>query len=219
MQSQSSSLEGKLLPSLPISQLISDSDTIAPTLVFAFYELSRTPEQQEILFEELKDIDIYDPIALQRCAHLNALINETLRLHPPVPTGGYRQSPPDGMVINDTYIPGNVTIVAPRYSLARLETSYECADQFIPERWTTKRDMVKDAKGFAPFSQGRFNCVGKTLAMREMRHVIAILVQKFIVSMSANEEGKRIFEDMRDQFTAAPGSLHLNFRARASPES
>ncbi|OAK99157.1 cytochrome P450 [Phaeosphaeriaceae sp. SRC1lsM3a] len=202
-----------------VTIIIAGSDTIAPTLVFAFYELSRTPEQQEILFEELKDIDIYDPIALQRCAHLNALINETLRLHPPVPTGGYRQSPPDGMVINDTYIPGNVTIVAPRYSLARLETSYECADQFIPERWTTKRDMVKDAKGFAPFSQGRFNCVGKTLAMREMRHVIAILVQKFIVSMSANEEGKRIFEDMRDQFTAAPGSLHLNFRARASPES
>lgn len=190
------------------------SDTIAPTLVFAFYELARNPAHQDLLLTELRDVDIYDRARLQCCAHLNAIINETLRLHPPVPTGGYRQSPPAGMTINDTYVPGNVTIVSPRYSLARLESSYECADQWIPERWTTRPEMTRDARGFAPFSQGRFNCVGKNLAMSEMRFVIALLVKKFEVGLWADDKGERLFGDLRDQFTAAPGRLDLRFQVR-----
>ncbi|KAI0109866.1 cytochrome P450 [Daldinia grandis] len=197
-----------------ITIIIAGSDTIAPTLVFAFYELARRPWHQDILLSELKDVDIYDKSQLQNCDHLTALINETLRLYPPVPTGGYRQSPPNGMTINDVYIPGNVTIVAPRYSLARLDSSYEEPDQFIPERWTTRPEMVKDARGFAPFSQGRFNCIGKNLAMTEMRFVIALLVKKFKVEFWGDEKGAKLFADLRDQFTAAPGRLDLRFRLR-----
>lgn len=194
--------------------LITLSDTIAPTLVFAFYELSRDPTQQQKLITELQNVDIYDRAELARCEHLTAIINETLRLHPPVPTGGYRQTPSAGMIIKETYIPGNITIVSPRYSLARLESSYQDADQFIPERWTTRPEMVKDARGFAPFAQGRFNCVGKGLAMSEMRFVIALLVRKFTVEFREGEKGQRLFADMKDVFTAAPGKLDLRFRIR-----
>ncbi|KAI1412243.1 cytochrome P450 [Hypoxylon sp. FL1857] len=197
-----------------VTIIIAGSDTIAPTLVFAFYELARSPWHQDKLLSELEGTDIYDRVQLQGCAHLTAIINETLRLYPPVPTGGYRQSPPSGMTINEMYIPGNITIVAPRYSLARLNSSYESADQFVPERWTTRPEMVKDARGFAPFSQGRFNCVGKSLAMSEMRFVIALLVKKFQVEFWGEDRGEKLFADLRDQFTAAPGRLDLRFRIR-----
>ncbi|KAI2615890.1 cytochrome P450 [Hypoxylon sp. NC1633] len=197
-----------------VTIIIAGSDTIAPTLVFAFYELARNPAHQKILLDELADVNIYDPLALQRCTHLTAVINETLRLHPPVPTGGYRQSPPAGMTIAGTYIPGNITIVSPRYSLARLESSYVDPELWIPERWSTRNELVKDARGFAPFSQGRFNCVGKTLAMNEMRFVIALLIKKFEVGFWKGEKGERLFGDLKDQFTAAPGQLNLHFRVR-----
>ncbi|KAI0014481.1 cytochrome P450 [Xylariaceae sp. FL0662B] len=197
-----------------VTIIIAGSDTIAPTLVFAFYELARCPPHQDKLLSELSGVDIYDRAQLQRCAHLTAIINETLRLHPPVPTGGYRQTPPSGITINGTYIPGNITLISPRYSLARLESSYKSADQFIPERWTTRPDMVRDARGFAPFSQGRFNCVGRSLAMSEMRFVIALLVKKFEVGFWGDDRGERLFGDLRDQFTAAPGRLDLRFQVR-----
>lgn len=191
------------------------SDTIAPTLVFAFYELARASLQQQKLFEELRGIDLYDNTQLQRCVHLNAIINETLRLHPPVPTGGYRQSPPEGITIGGAYIPGNITIVSPRYSLARLGSSYKSAHEWIPERWTTQPDLVKDARGFAPFSQGRFACVGKGLALNEMRLIIALLVTKFHVEFWDGEsQGQQLFANLKDQFTAAPGKLELRFRSR-----
>lgn len=166
------------------------------------------------MLQELLDINIYNRTDLQRCDYLTAVINETLRLHPPVPTGGYRQSPPDGITIAGTYIPGGVTIVAPRYSLARLESSYKSADKWVPERWTTSPEMIIDPRGFAPFSQGRFNCVGKTLAMNEMRFVIALLISKFHVEFAGNEKGEKLFSDLKDQFTASPGRLDLVFLPR-----
>ncbi|KAI0206838.1 cytochrome P450 [Astrocystis sublimbata] len=197
-----------------VTIIIAGSDTIAPTLVFAFYEMAHYPQYQTRLLSALRDIDIYDRNQLSTCELLTAIIHETLRLHPPVPTGGYRQTPSSGMTINGTYIPGNITVVSPRYSLGRLETSYECADQFIPERWTTRREMVKDARGFAPFSQGRFNCVGKGLAMNEMRFVIALLIKKFEVRFWHGETGQHLFTNIKDQFTAIPRKLNLKFKAR-----
>lgn len=191
------------------------SDTIAPTLVFTFYELARNPSHQAKVFDELRGVELYDHSQLQRCVHLNAVIHETLRLHPPVPTGGYRQSPPEGINIGSTYIPGNVTIVSPRYSLGRLESSYKSAHEWIPERWTTQPDLVKDARGFAPFSQGRFVCVGKALALNEMRLIVALLVTKFHVEFwDGADQGKQLFANLKDQFTAAPGKLELRFRPR-----
>ncbi|KAJ8119834.1 hypothetical protein ONZ43_g3300 [Nemania bipapillata] len=159
--------------------VVAGSGTVSSVLAFAFYELVQDPSQQDKLLKEIQDIDIYDRVQLQRCTHLTAFINETLRLHPPVPTGGLRVTPKSGITFNDMYIPGGTIIVAPKYNIQRLESSYEKADQFIPERWTTQQDMVKDSRGFTPFSQGKYGCIGKSLAMTEMRFVIALLLKKF----------------------------------------
>lgn len=190
-------------------------------LVFAFCELALQPSQQEKLAEELREVDIYDRVQLRNCAHLNAVINETLRLHPAVPTGGYRVSPPEGATLNANngktyYIPGGVTIVAPRYSIQRLESSYQDASKFIPERWTTrKEDLVKDARGFTPFSMGRYGCIGKSLAMSEMRFVIALLVKRFEIDFAeGSNRGQEMWDGLKDQFTFAPGDLRLRFRVR-----
>lgn len=176
--------------------------------------MARDRLRQIKLFNELKNVDIHNVSDLQRCEYLTAVINETLRLHPPVPTGGYRQSPPEGIHIGGTFIPGGVTIVSPRYSLARLESSYKEADKWIPERWTSQPDMIIDIRGFAPFSQGRFSCVGKVLAMSEMRFVIALLIKKFHVEFAGADEGAELFAGLKDQFTAAPGRLDLKFSHR-----
>ena len=149
----------------------SSSDTVAPTLVFTFYELALHRCEQQKLFEELDSIDVYDSGVLRTLPHLNGVINESLRIHPPVPTGGYRQSPKGGMKIADKYIPGNVTIVAPRYTLGKrkcyltivealtdqgsVEACFDQAEEYIPERWYSRREMIKDERAFYPFAQGR----------------------------------------------------------------
>lgn len=88
-------------------------------MVFIFYLLALHPEHQEKLYEELQDIDVFNLRALRHLQHLDAVIKETLRYFPVIPTGGYRDSPPQGMTVGGTYIPGDITIVAPRYVLCR----------------------------------------------------------------------------------------------------
>ena len=92
--------------------------------------------------------------------------------------------------------------------------------------------MVKDKRAFQPFSQGmpiilcfgqanlsylgRYSCVGKNLALLEIRYVTAVLVTKYHISFAPGEDGSRVEKDMKDQFTAAPGKLELRFRKRSS---
>ena len=89
-------------------------------MVYLFYRLTLEPQHAVKIREEIHSINsIYDPQSLKTLDHLNGAINEILRLHPSVPTGGYRESPPQGVEIAGHFIPGNTTIVAPRYTMGR----------------------------------------------------------------------------------------------------
>lgn len=105
--------------------VVAGSDTTAATLTHTFYHLARSPKVFAKLREELDAV--YQPNSesefkeLQEVSYLNGVINEALRLHPPVPSGLLRQTPPEGVTIGSTYIPGNVTISAPLWSLGRRE--------------------------------------------------------------------------------------------------
>jgi len=208
-----------LLAGESIVAIVAGSDTVAPTLVFMFYELALHPEQADKLHEELQRAESLDSEILKTLPHLNAVINETLRLHPAVPTGGYRDTPSEGMQIGDQWIPGSTTIVAPRYTISRLESCYEQANRFIPERWYSRPELVKDGRSFLPFAQGRYTCLGKTLALAELRKVTALLVAKYHVRFVKGEDRSIVERDMRDQFTAAPGQLRLVFERREAVAS
>lgn len=72
-----------------------------------------------MLFNEINECRTVDSVALQSMPYLNAFIQETLRLHPPVPSAGLRDTPPEGIVVGNQHIPGGVTILTPNYSLGR----------------------------------------------------------------------------------------------------
>ncbi|TGO57308.1 hypothetical protein BCON_0067g00290 [Botryotinia convoluta] len=196
--------------------VIAGSDTVASTLTYIFYHLCLDPDQIVKLRLELDVLEsICDMAALRNLPHLNAIINETLRLHPALPTGGLRDTPSEGVTIADTYVPGNVTVCVPRYVLGRLEDSYEKPLDFIPERWYSRPEMVKDKSGFSPFSMGRHSCIGKNLSLMQLRSVIATLVTRYDISFGPNEDGLAVCRDMKDQFNQHPGKLDICFIPRA----
>lgn len=71
--------------------------------------------------------------------------------------------------------------------------------------------MVKYPDAFAPMSMGPFGCIGKSLAMMELRTVTANLVTKFDISLAPKEDGNRLLYETVDHFTVAPGQLDLVF--------
>lgn len=95
-----------------------------------------------------------------------------------------------------------------------MESAFEKAHEFIPERWTTRPEMIRDKRGFAAFSQGRFGCIGKGLAMKTMTYLIKQLVLKYDIEFAPGESGMKLWTGMKDDFTAAPGNLKLVFKVR-----
>jgi tryprostatin B 6-hydroxylase len=53
---------------------------------------------------------------------INGCINEALRLHPPVPTALQRLTPPEGLMVGDTWVPGDATVWCPAYVMGRCKS-------------------------------------------------------------------------------------------------
>jgi hypothetical protein len=56
-------------------------------------------------------------IALSQIPLLDAIINEAMRLHGSVTTGGARATPKEGVQIGEIYLPGNVNMFLPPHAL------------------------------------------------------------------------------------------------------
>lgn len=56
---------------------------------------------------------------LTKLEYLTACINESLRLHPVVPSGVQRITPPQGLQIGTTFVPGETIVQVPTYTLHR----------------------------------------------------------------------------------------------------
>ena len=90
------------------------------SLLFIFQNLAKNPNIQQRLRAEIQSLDWRSDLAkLKDLPYLDAVIKETLRLHPVVPTGGIRMTGAHGIKIGGHYIPPETNIVAPRYTISR----------------------------------------------------------------------------------------------------
>ena len=92
--------------------IIAGSETTATLLSGATYYLLKNPKvmkklQKEVreAFKEGQEIDI---AGVNNLEYMLAVLDESLRMYPPVPTGMPRRVPGDGDIINDRWVPGGV---------------------------------------------------------------------------------------------------------------
>jgi len=188
---------------------------IITVLVFLFYRLVSSLECIEKLRIEIRTLTSYsDTIQLQALPYLNALIYETLRLTPAVPSSGLRVTPREGLTLDGTFIPGGTTVLTPQYTIQRREDCFVQPDAFIPERWTTRPELIKDRSAFFPWSAGPYGCTGKNLGLMEIRTAIVLLIDQFDVNFAAGEDGMKVFADSRDYGSWIPGPLRMVFSER-----
>ncbi|KAJ0426668.1 cytochrome P450 [Aspergillus carlsbadensis] len=205
--------------------IVTGSDTSGVALANAFYYLAKHPAVYRKLQAELDQafLQTADQAALsnetlRRLPYLEAVINETIRLKPAVPSGQPRQTPPEGLQVDEVWIPGDTIVVIPQHVIQRDDRYFPSGSEFIPERWLEeKHTLIVREEAFFPFQTGRYGCVGKQLALMEMRSVIARIALEFDMSI-ANEEAAESFDrDAKDTFTYTVGALPLNFTLRKTP--
>jgi len=101
------------------------SDTTAAALTCLFYQLALDGRVHKALQSEVDDLfdnkhaPAVDATSLAKLPYLDAVINETLRMHPPVPSGVQRMTPPEGLQIGEVFIPGDSIVQIPSHTLYR----------------------------------------------------------------------------------------------------
>ena len=92
-------------------------------------------------------------------------------------------SPPEGMIICGTFVPGNIEVSVYGPVVHRNKAVFgDDVDDFRPERWLGPEETVRAMKNsLFTFSHGRYACFGKNLAMMELLKLVPTLVRQFEV--------------------------------------
>ncbi|WP_280480781.1 cytochrome P450 [Nocardia cyriacigeorgica] len=152
--------------------LVAGHETTANTLAWALLRVHREPAVLDRLRAELRAAGPdAAPDELLRLPYLDAVCQETLRLHPAVPIVLRRLTAPftlRGVPLAPEAIMG---IAVPL--LHSDPAVWAEPDRFLPERFLDRRYSPFE---FAPFGGGHRRCVGAALADAELRIALATIV-------------------------------------------
>ncbi|KAI1371223.1 cytochrome P450 monooxygenase-like protein [Hypoxylon crocopeplum] len=196
-----------LLSGTVLSAVVAGSDTTRASLIAVCWYLSKYPIHADKIRSELQAMDPSDTDALLALPHLNGVVNEVLRLVPPAMTGNSRITGPHGLVLDGTFIPPFTKVTAPKYAIMRMEASFAFPNEFIPERWYSRPELVCDERAFGPFGYGNRQCVGKSLAHTELCFIVTTLLRRYNIRFAPGYDPDTMWRDMRDQVTAQPGQV------------
>ncbi|CAD6439573.1 cf54a409-6e35-4fd6-a58e-17eb474f5c9e [Sclerotinia trifoliorum] len=138
-----------------------------------------------------------------KITYTNAIINETLRLYTPIPNSQPRFVPKHEPKTIDKYlIPGNSTISVQAWSIHRNAQIFgDEVEEFRPERWLVGADEIREMeRGYLAFGKGGRACIGKNLALAEMRHLVQEIYTKYRTRIKEGWEGDM---EMEDQLAAS----------------
>lgn len=103
--------------------ILAGSETTAVALTFATYFLLVNPHIMDRLLEELRsnfeNESQIDVLSINKLDYLQAVIQETLRLAPPITNGFPRQVPPEGAMVDEYFIPGGVSLTCIALSICQ----------------------------------------------------------------------------------------------------
>ncbi|KAI3777635.1 hypothetical protein L1987_47436 [Smallanthus sonchifolius] len=176
-------------------------DTTSTVLEWTFTELVKHPRVQMKVQDEvrmvLKDKQQINQDDIDNMKYLKAVLKETLRLHPPVPTLIPRVARQDAKVMGYDVEKGTRVFIN-GWAIARDPKVWDDPNEFRPERFL---DCTIDFKGhdfdLIPFGAGRRGCPGIAFAMTTMESLLANLLHKF--DWELPNGGKEDDLDMNEQ--------------------
>ncbi len=165
------------------TMILAGHETTAVTLFWALSLLAQDTVEQDRLAAEVQGLAITPDDAasiLPRLVRTRAVISETLRLYPPAFTIVRESIGPDRLGALDL-APGSIVMVAP-WVLHRHRRLWRDPDAFDPSRFLPDAPAMPRF-AYLPFGAGPRVCVGAQFALTEATLVLALLVQRFRISL------------------------------------
>ncbi|CAA7050737.1 unnamed protein product [Microthlaspi erraticum] len=158
------------------------TDTNSTTMEWAMSELIRNPEKMVKAQSEIRQVigqnGVVQESDIPKLPYLQAIVKETLRLHPAAPLIP-RRAESDAHIFG-FLVPKNASVLVNVWGMGRDSSVWENPTRFEPERFLLREIDVK-GKDFEliPFGSGRRMCPGSPMALRTMFLVLASLLYSF----------------------------------------
>jgi len=154
-------------------------ETTANTLAWAWYLLSQDPDTEARLHAEVDALE-GQPAGyadLPRLRFTRAVIEETLRLFPPVPIQA-RETRETRVIAGRTISAGAIVMLVP-WLLHRHKLWWDQPDAFVPDRFMPGGTGIPSRYAYVPFSIGPRICTGAAFGLTEAVLCLATLAQEF----------------------------------------
>lgn len=164
--------------------LAAGHDTTATSLTWALYHIYRDDQVRERVAAELACRPA--PQQMSSLPYLNAVVKESMRMHPPVPIVLRRLKKPH--TISGIPYPAGQVVGIGLYSLHFNPEIWSRPDVFDPDRFLDKRISPFE---YAPFGGGHRRCIGAAFAASEVAVVIGTMMTTLDLRMPARERAAR----------------------------
>eukprot|EP00092_Neocalanus_flemingeri_P035217 GFUD01038321.1.p1 GENE.GFUD01038321.1~~GFUD01038321.1.p1 ORF type:complete len:542 (+),score=134.82 GFUD01038321.1:26-1627(+) len=165
--------------------LVAGYDTTGMTLSFLSYEMSKNPEAQKKLQEEIDHAyeeaggEFPDYNAIQNLPYLDMVIHETLRIHSPVgfntrnATKDYVLQGTDIVIKKDDMVSWNAKSLHfdPKY--------WTNPTEFYPEHFSKEEKANRNPYAYQAFGQGPRACIGMRFALLETKVAVLSVLRNF----------------------------------------
>lgn len=176
-----SSMESEQLIDEILILFTAGHETTSNALTFTAQLLSRHPEAQEKILEEVKKAkkETFSIIEyIQACSYTKMVIEEAMRLYPPAYFIDRVNNEEDAF--EEMKIPEGSSLLFSMYEIHRHKDFWEDSDEFHPERF---EDPKKFSSCYYPFGAGPRMCIGNNFAMFEMILAVTNLVFKYRIKV------------------------------------
>jgi cytochrome P450 len=175
----------------PIQEIfMAGSETTSSTVEWALTELLCNPESMIKVKAELAQVvrasKKVEESDMENLPFLQAVVKETLRLHPPIPFLVPRRAMHDTNFMGYD-IPKNTQVLVNAWAIGRDPDAWDDPSCFMPERFIgTRVDYRGQDMEFIPFGAGRRMCAGVPLAHRVLHLILGSLLHHFDWEFEAN---------------------------------
>ncbi|WVZ88339.1 hypothetical protein U9M48_034873 [Paspalum notatum var. saurae] len=216
-------VDDKYLRDIVVSFLLAGRDTVSSALTTLFMLLSKNPAVAAAMRAEVAaaagDDIPYD--RLKGLHYTHAVLYENMRLFPPVQFDSKFCAGAD-VLPDGTYVPGGARVMYHPYAMGRMPRIWGADhDAFRPERWLTGPGgsfVPESLYRYPVFQAGLRVCLGKELAVTEMKAVAVAVVRAFDVEVVGDTGAAAGAPKFVSGLTASiSGGLPVRIRRRAAP--
>lgn len=180
--------------------------TTAHTLSWTLFLLAQHPEVAARLQQELDSCaagEVPSYAELQNCTYLDWVIKESMRV---LPASSYSQRVAVAPVmLGSLNLPAGTPVIFSQFMTHHRGDTFADHARFLPERWETTKPSAYE---YLPFGAGSRMCIGASLAMVELRTILAVMLRKwhFQIESGATVDG-RVIATMLGPTSTVPSRL------------